>query len=61
MVPQGITQSIDLGDGRTITIETGRLAKQSDGAVILKQGDNGQKEEPYEIYSSKLDSSCINE
>ena len=25
---------IDLGDGRTITLETGRLARQADGAEI---------------------------
>lgn len=39
MKPQGIIQSIDLGDGRTITIETGRLAKQADGAVVVKMGN----------------------
>ena len=36
---QAITKTIDLGDGRTITIETGRLAKQADGAVVVKMGD----------------------
>ncbi len=30
--------SIDLGDGRTITIETGKLAKQADGSVVVKMG-----------------------
>ena len=34
----GITQTIDLGDGRTIEIETGKLAKQADGAVVVKSG-----------------------
>ncbi len=34
-----ITKSIDLGDGRTITIETGKLAKQADGAVELRMGN----------------------
>lgn len=29
---------IDLGDGRSITIETGKLAKQADGSVVLKMG-----------------------
>ncbi|HKK41124.1 MAG TPA: polyribonucleotide nucleotidyltransferase, partial [Bacteroidales bacterium] len=29
---------IDLGDGRTITLETGRFARQADGAVMLKMG-----------------------
>jgi polyribonucleotide nucleotidyltransferase len=33
-----ITKSIDLGDGRTITIETGKLAKQADGSVMLRMG-----------------------
>ncbi len=32
-------QSIDLGDGRIIEIETGKLAKQADGSVVVKQGD----------------------
>ncbi|HPT21152.1 MAG TPA: polyribonucleotide nucleotidyltransferase [Bacteroidales bacterium] len=31
-------KTIDLGDGRTITLETGRMAKQADGAVLLKMG-----------------------
>ena len=34
-----ITKSIDLGDGRTITLETGKLAKQADGSVMLKMGN----------------------
>jgi len=29
---------IDLGDGRTIELETGKLAKQADGSVVLKMG-----------------------
>jgi polyribonucleotide nucleotidyltransferase len=33
-----ITKTIDLGDGRTITIETGKLAKQADGAVVVTMG-----------------------
>jgi len=36
---QAIIKTIDLGDGRTITIETGRLAKQADGAVVVRLGD----------------------
>lgn len=36
---QPITKSIDLGDGRTITLETGKLAKQADGAVMLRMGN----------------------
>ncbi|HEX2970011.1 MAG TPA: polyribonucleotide nucleotidyltransferase [Bacteroidales bacterium] len=31
-------KSIDLGDGRTITLETGRMARQADGAVLLTVG-----------------------
>ena len=34
-----ITKSIDLGDGRTITLETGKLAKQADGSVMLRMGN----------------------
>src|SRR3954467_7572889 len=34
-----ITKTIDLADGRKITIETGKLAKQADGAVVVKMGD----------------------
>ncbi len=33
-----IEKVIDLGDGRSITIETGKLAKQADGAVVVKSG-----------------------
>ncbi|RKD92741.1 polyribonucleotide nucleotidyltransferase [Mangrovibacterium diazotrophicum] len=35
---QAIIKTIDLGDGRQITIETGRLARQADGAVVVKMG-----------------------
>ena len=35
----GITHSFDLGDGRMITLETGKLAKQADGSVVVKMGD----------------------
>ncbi len=31
-----ITKTVDLPDGRTISIETGKLAKQADGAVVLR-------------------------
>ncbi|WP_165020167.1 polyribonucleotide nucleotidyltransferase [Dysgonomonas sp. ZJ279] len=34
-----ITKSIDLGDGRSITIETGKLAKQADGSVMVRMGN----------------------
>jgi polyribonucleotide nucleotidyltransferase len=38
MIPQLFVESIDLGDGRTITIETGHLAKQADGSVVIRIG-----------------------
>ena len=31
-------KNIDLGDGRIITLETGKMARQADGAVLLKMG-----------------------
>ena len=34
-----ITKTVSLPDGRTITIETGKLAKQADGAVMLRMGN----------------------
>jgi len=34
-----ITKELKLEDGRTISIETGKLAKQADGAVVVKMGD----------------------
>ena len=33
-----IQKTIDLGDGRTITLETGKLAKQADGSVVVRMG-----------------------
>ena len=36
---QPIKKTIELGDGRTITLETGKLAKQADGAVELRMGN----------------------
>lgn len=33
-----ISTSFDLPDGRTVTIETGKLATQADGAVVVKVG-----------------------
>ena len=39
MTKLGTTQSFNLTDGRTITIETGKLAKQADGAVVVRMGD----------------------
>jgi polyribonucleotide nucleotidyltransferase len=34
-----IVKTIDLGDGRTITLETGKLAKQADGSVVLRMNN----------------------
>ena len=38
MTNNGILKSFSLKDGRTISIETGRLAKQADGAVVVRMG-----------------------
>ncbi len=38
MLPNLITKTIHLQDGREITIETGALAKQADGAVVVRMG-----------------------
>lgn len=35
---QGIQKKFNLPDGREVTIETGKLAKQADGAVVVKVG-----------------------
>ena len=34
-----IVKTIELPDGRTITIETGKVAKQADGAAVLRMGN----------------------
>ncbi len=39
MIPNPISKSIDLGEGRIITLETGKLAKQADGSVVLRHGE----------------------
>ena len=39
MLQQPIQSSFDLGNGRIVTIETGRLARQADGAVTVRQGN----------------------
>jgi polyribonucleotide nucleotidyltransferase len=33
------TKTFDIGDGRQITIETGKLARQADGSVLVKMGN----------------------
>ncbi len=39
MIPKTFTQEIRLEDGRTITLETGKLAKQAHGTVVVKMGN----------------------
>ncbi|MCF8369141.1 MAG: polyribonucleotide nucleotidyltransferase [Bacteroidales bacterium] len=39
MSKSGITKSFNLADGREISIETGKLATQADGSVVVKMGD----------------------
>ena len=39
MIPQVLKEIIDLGDGRSISIETGKLAKQADGSVVVQMGN----------------------
>jgi polyribonucleotide nucleotidyltransferase len=36
---RGIQKTIEMGNGQTITLETGKLAKQADGAVVLTMGN----------------------
>ncbi|SDX41233.1 polyribonucleotide nucleotidyltransferase [Lutibacter oricola] len=38
MIPKVHTQIIELGDGRTISLETGKLAKQAHGSVVVQMG-----------------------
>ena len=37
--PKVILETIDLDDGRSISLETGVLAKQADGAVMVRMGN----------------------
>ena len=39
MISQPISKTFDIGDGRPITIETGKLARQADGSVTVRQGN----------------------
>jgi polyribonucleotide nucleotidyltransferase len=39
MIPEVKQEIIDLGDGRTISLETGKLAKQADGSVVVRMGN----------------------
>ena len=38
MIPKTYQENIELPDGRSITIETGKLAKQAHGSVVVKMG-----------------------
>lgn len=38
MIPKVFREVIDLGDGRQITLETGKLAKQAHGSVVVQSG-----------------------
>ena len=37
--PTVISKTVKLPDGREITIETGKLARQADGSVVVKMGN----------------------
>jgi polyribonucleotide nucleotidyltransferase len=39
MIPKPISVTFDIGDGRMVTIETGKLARQADGAVTVRLGN----------------------
>lgn len=39
MIPKVFSKTIELEDGRTISIETGKLAKQADGSVVVRMGE----------------------
>ncbi|TDQ30692.1 polyribonucleotide nucleotidyltransferase [Zeaxanthinibacter enoshimensis] len=39
MIPKTFKEVIDLGDGREISIETGKLAKQAHGSVVVRSGN----------------------
>jgi polyribonucleotide nucleotidyltransferase len=39
-VPQPHTTTVELDGGKKLTFETGKLAKQADGAVLVRNGDN---------------------
>ena len=38
MIPKILSEEIHLEDGRKIILETGKLAKQADGSVVVKMG-----------------------
>ncbi len=40
MLTQKFSKTFDIGDGREVTLETGRLARQADGAVTVRMGNS---------------------
>jgi polyribonucleotide nucleotidyltransferase len=38
MTLQAITKSFDIGNGQAITLETGKIARQADGSILLRTG-----------------------
>jgi polyribonucleotide nucleotidyltransferase len=40
MLSQKFSKTFDIGDGREVTIETGRLARQADGSVTVRMGNS---------------------
>jgi len=38
-IQRGIQKTFEMGNGQTITIETGKLAKQADGSVVVRMGN----------------------
>ncbi|MFL5739227.1 MAG: polyribonucleotide nucleotidyltransferase [Flavisolibacter sp.] len=40
MLSQKFSKTFDIGDGREVTLETGRLARQADGSVTVKMGNS---------------------
>src|SRR5215213_6917760 len=39
MLSQPVNVTFDIGDGQMVSIETGKLARQADGAVTVRQGN----------------------
>ena len=39
MIPKPISVSFKLDDGREISIETGKMARQADGSVVVRMGN----------------------
>lgn len=39
MISQPLSTTFDIGDGRQVALETGKLARQADGSVTVRQGN----------------------